>query len=65
VIGVEQGFGEQATYVIVRRRVVDEGSLTASLDEPGEAELRQVLADCGRSGVDEFGQASHRGLALQ
>ena len=57
VVGVEEGFGEQALDVGVRGVVVDEGAFAASVDEAGEAELGKVLTDRGLADACEFGEA--------
>ncbi len=65
MVGVEQRLGQQSADVDVGSGVEHERSFASPFDQPGEAQLGQVLADRGRGGADEFGQAGYRGLALQ
>lgn len=46
-------------------RVVHVGAITTPVHQPRQAQLGQMLADRRRGGLDQLGQAVHRGLALQ
>jgi len=64
VVGVRERLADQLADVVVGERVVDERPLAPVGDQPGEAQLRQVLADRGRAGPGQLGEAGDRRLAL-
>jgi Co/Zn/Cd efflux system component len=65
MVGVGEGFLEEALDVRVGRDVVGEGALASHADESGQPQLGQVLAHGRGAGVDQLGQAVDRGLALE
>jgi len=65
VVGMEQRLVQQLAHVHVGSGVEHERAVAAGLDQSGEPELGQVLADRGGRGPDQTGQARHRRLALQ
>lgn len=64
LVRVMKGFVEQVANMDVGGGVVDERAFAASVNQAGQAEFGQVLADGCWGGADEVGQASHRGFTL-
>ena len=65
MVGVVEGFRQQASHVVVGGGVVGEGSFTSHPDQPGQAELGEVLGDSRGRGAHEVGETGDRRLALQ
>lgn len=65
VVCVEERLVQKSLDVGVGCRVVGEGAFPPNLDEPGQAQLGQMLAHRRRAGVDQLGQTVDRRLALK
>src|SRR6202012_3709618 len=65
VVGVGEDLLDEAAHVGIVDDVEDARPLAAAADEPGQAELGQVLRDGGRLGTHDLRQLVDRVLALQ
>ena len=65
VLGLEERLDREASDVLVVDEVEDPVPVTAGPDDPGEAQLRQVLRHRGWVGVDVLGQLVDAVLAVQ
>ena len=65
VSGLEQGFGHETQHVIVLGQIEEAVAVTTNRDEAGEAQLGEMLGDCGRCDTDVFGEVVDRVLTMQ
>ena len=65
VVGVEERLFDQRPHVAVVRQVEDAVPFTAGPDQPGQAELGQMLGHRRRLGTDLVGQPIHGVLAVE
>jgi hypothetical protein len=64
MVGVEQRLSEQIAYVSATEAVDDSAAVSLALDEPGEAELGEVLAGHSGTTPGHLGQRGNVGVAV-
>ncbi len=62
---LEQGFGHQSQNVVVHGEVEQAVAVTSNGDNTGQAQLGEMLRDCGRCDTYMLGKVVDRVLAVE